>query len=506
MSESPEAGQDIAQPAVNDDTANDNTANKNTLAPPPSIPATDGHGSRGFSGNLAAGARLLLFLPARASQFESSANQLIALVALSLVVNVAAGFAFVGAEGFFDVHALPSAVFGILLALFAGHVIGGVLRDRRFGMLIPVAVASAAVVLNIIADCLWLAVDQGWIPLKGGVNSLELYYFLVAWWAAAMLLAVARFAGGGAKGAALPVLVFGAVVLLPTYFLPAGWLWGAGDAGGSDDPPQSFAAVQEPVLYAQPELLKAALEKIQPQRPGIPDLYFVGFAPYAAQDVFMKEMDSVDRLLRERFDTDGRSITLVNNAALVDKAPIASLTSLRRALKTVGGRIDPAEDLVLLHIATHGSEGHELSAEFWPLQLVQVTPGDLRLALDEAGIKWRVVVVSACYSGGFIEALKGPGTLVVTAADAKHTSFGCGDDSDYTYFSRAYFDQALRKTHSFEQAFAAAVPVIRQRETEAGKSDGFSNPQIRVGEQIRPILQELERRLATPPKVRASAG
>jgi hypothetical protein len=31
------------------------------------------------------------------------------------------------------------------------------------------------------------------------------------------------------------------------------------------------------------------------------------------------------------------------------------------------------------------------------------------------------------------------------------------------------FDEQLRKTRTFEQAFAAAVPVIRQREQEAGK-------------------------------------
>ncbi|HEY5930158.1 MAG TPA: C13 family peptidase [Burkholderiales bacterium] len=483
MSETPDTGQDISQPGVDD-----------KAAVPPVAPRSAAiHESRGFAGNLAAGARLVFFLKAGASRFDATANQLIALVALGLVVNVAAGFAFVGTEGFFDVHALPSAVFGILLVLLAGHVIGGVLDDRRFGMLIPVAVAAAAVILNIIADCLWLAVDRGWISLKDGVNSMELYHALLAWWTAAMLLAVARFSGGSARKAILPMLVFAAVVLLPTYFLPAGWLWGADDADESDDPPQSFAAVQEPVLYAQPELLRSALEKIQPQRRGIADLYFVGFAPYAAQDVFMKEMNSVDRLLRERFDTEGRSITLVNNAALAGKAPIASLTSLRRALKAVGERIDPAEDIVLLHVTTHGSESHELSAEFWPLQLAQVTPADLRSALDEAGIKWRIVVVSACYSGGFIDALKDPGTLVLTAADARHTSFGCADDSDYTYFSRAYFDEALRKTHSFVDAFSLAKQWIRVRELKEGLDP--SNPQISVGEGLVPRLDALQQRL-----------
>lgn len=460
-----------------------------------------GHGMRGLLGNLAAGARLLFFLRTDAGRFRADANQLIALVALGLAVNVAAAVAFVGADGYFDIHALPSAMFGVLLVLLAGHVIGAIVRDRRLAILIPVAVASAAFTLNVIANSAWLALDHDLIPVRDGMNSVVLYYALLAWWATATLLAIARFAGGGLRTAAVPMLAFAGIVLLPGYFLPAEWLWGAHDAQGrAGDDAQSLAAVREETLYAQPELLRTALDRIEPQRPGIPDLYFVGFAPYAAQDVFMKEMDSVEALLRERFDTGGRAVALVNHASLVGKAPIASLTSLRRALRAVGRRIDPEEDIVLLHVTTHGSESHELSAEFWPLQLAQIRPRDLREALDDAGIKRRIVVVSACYSGGFIEALKGPDTMVMTAADAKHTSFGCGDDSDYTYFSRAFFDEALRTTQSFPEAFALAKEWIRARESREGLDP--SNPQMFLGETLAPELERLRQRLAARPDPR----
>lgn len=86
----------------------------------------------------------------------------------------------------------------------------------------------------------------------------------------------------------------------------------------------------------------------------------------------------------------------------------------------------------------------------------------------------------------------------MTAADATHTSYGCGSRSPLTFFGRAVFDEQLRNTHSFEQAFAAAVPVIRQREQEARKADGFSNPQISVGPAIRPVLAEIATRLDGP--------
>ena len=62
------------------------------------------------------------------------------------------------------------------------------------------------------------------------------------------------------------------------------------------------------------------------------------------------------------------------------------------------------------------------------------------------------------------------------------------------------YDEQLRThTHSFEAAHAAMRPVIAQREKEAGKTDGYSNPQIVVGEAIRPQLSALAARLDAAP-------
>ena len=84
----------------------------------------------------------------------------------------------------------------------------------------------------------------------------------------------------------------------------------------------------------------------------------------------------------------------------------------------------------------------------------------------------------------------------MTAADAEHTSYGCGRRSELTYFGRAMFDEELRRTWSFEQAHAQARTVIERREQEAGKDDGYSNPLIHVGTAIRPVLERLERERA----------
>src|SRR5215467_9679240 len=99
--------------------------------------------------------------------------------------------------------------------------------------------------------------------------------------------------------------------------------------------------------------------------------------------------------------------------------------------------------------------------------------------LADSGIKRKVIVISACYSGGFIEPLRDENTLVITAADAAHSSFGCSYDSDYTWFSEALYDEALRETFSFSEAFALAKKTVAARE----KAEGYepSNPQIAMG-------------------------
>src|SRR6185295_196903 len=115
--------------------------------------------------------------------------------------------------------------------------------------------------------------------------------------------------------------------------------------------------------------------------------------------------------------------------------------------------IDPEQDVVMLYLTSHGRSNHELEIKLPPLELVQLTPGVLRKLFDDAGIKWRIIVVSACYSGGFIPALEDDQTLVLTASQADRTSFGCGHQSERTYFGEALFDDGLAKADSMLTAF-----------------------------------------------------
>jgi hypothetical protein len=242
-----------------------------------------------------------------------------------------------------------------------------------------------------------------------------------------------------------------------------------------DDPP-------EVVLGRQPALVAARLDRLAPQAPGAVDLYAVGFAGDGSEGVFRNEVEFLERLLPQRFGARDHFVPLVNSPGTTDTVPLATLANLRTALAGIGTRIDRDEDVVLLFLTSHGSADHELYVDLEPLPLVQVTPGDLRRALDDAGIRWRVVVVSACYSGGFIDALRSPETLVITAARADRTSFGCGSDSDITYFGRAFLTEALNRTTDFREAHALAAQRIGAWEREEKRTP--SEPQLWAGARI----------------------
>jgi hypothetical protein len=273
-----------------------------------------------------------------------------------------------------------------------------------------------------------------------------------------------------------------AAPLLTSDFTGALWTRVSPETGDAAPSEAHAAVATEDLLYLQPKLLENEVATLLPRREGRTNLYLVGVAGYGAQNVFRREVDAVDALFAERFGTRGRSVKLVNNPATVRDTPIATRTALAYALKRVGALMDPEEDVLFLFLTSHGDKEGRLSLSLWPLHLTDLTATDLRAMLDDAGIRNRVIVVSACYSGGFIEPLRDEDTMILTASARDRNSFGCSNEAEFTYFGKAYFDEALRATDSFSEAFDRAVPRIAQRE----KEDDYkpSDPQRYVGARI----------------------
>lgn len=247
---------------------------------------------------------------------------------------------------------------------------------------------------------------------------------------------------------------------------------------------------QEQVYYNQYQLLNNALNAIEPGVKGITDLFFIGFGADSSQDVFMREVINVQNVMDQNLGATGRSIALINNLKTIDTTPLASSTNLKIALNHLGGKINPEEDIVLLYLTSHGSFDHELSISMWPLELNDIGPNDIRAYLDDAGIQWRIILVSACYSGAFIDALKNETSVIFTAAASDKASFGCSSENEFTYFGEALFKNVEGKSYQFIDGFNQAIEKIKQREISENLIP--SNSQLFVGNLMREKLQSLE--------------
>lgn len=255
----------------------------------------------------------------------------------------------------------------------------------------------------------------------------------------------------------------------------------ADDQEEKDSGPPDIAAIDsyEDLLYEQPRLVDAAVAGLRASTPGAPGLFALGFAGDAEENVFRNEVAYLPKLLAARFGAAGRTLQLINSPYTFTHTPLATRSNLERALAGLAKRMDPANDILLLFLTSHGSPDRHLYVAMGNFPLDQLTPRDIRDALDGAGIRWRVIVISACYSGGFIPALREPHTLVITAARADRPSFGCGSDSQLTWFGKAFLVDGLNASTDFRTAFATARARIAQWERRDHETP--SEPQIQEG-------------------------
>lgn len=247
--------------------------------------------------------------------------------------------------------------------------------------------------------------------------------------------------------------------------------------------------LEEAALYEQPRLLQQALNSIDPSIDGKTDWYFMGVAGFSGQNVFRSEINKVRELFDVRFGTSGHSLALINNTYSWLDEPIATKTSIARGLKKIGQQMNADEDVLFLTLSSHGNEDI-VQLENSPLAMDNLDATWLRETLDASGIRWRVIVISACYSGSFIDELASPTTVVITASATDKASFGCTNTAEMTYFGQAFFAESLRENSSFESAFKDAAYRVQERELYMGFEP--SEPQMVIGSLMETALPAFE--------------
>jgi hypothetical protein len=207
----------------------------------------------------------------------------------------------------------------------------------------------------------------------------------------------------------------------------------------------------------------------------------LAFGLVGSQSVFESEAKGAAAILAQRLET-GNVIARANTKTRGD----VTIESIRAAIQSAAAKMDRDRDLLVLVLTSHGSPAGIAVQAGKRLEIL--SPPALARLLDGAGVRHRIVIISACYSGVFLGPLANDDSLVITAADSEHSSFGCQDKVKWTYFGDAFFNTALRHTADLRRAFDEARVIVRQRERRYHLIP--SNPQIAGGKNIDVLLGE----------------
>jgi hypothetical protein len=355
-------------------------------------------------------------------------------------------------------------------------------------ILADAAIAGITLGIAVLARVLAPAESALW---SGAIVTSAIYALAVGWWVGAMACVVGsleprlrlRLIG---RASALWVALFVANALVPQVpaFLPANFdsrnanWWEFLYALHQDRNGEAGAAPAElaRIAKAQSALLNAEIARLAP-RQGATNVYALGIAGWADQGVFVKELDGGLQAIASVLPIKDHTIRLINRRDTIETVPLANLRNFQAAVHAIGDVMDKAHDVLVLFMTSHGEKtGFALEL---PGVVTELTPQEVAAALDGEGIKNRVVIVSACYSGLFVPPLANDTTIVMTASDANSTSFGCAPERDWTYFGDAFFRQSLHPGSDFKDAFDHARILIEGWELMDHAPP--SNPQASFG-------------------------
>ena len=243
----------------------------------------------------------------------------------------------------------------------------------------------------------------------------------------------------------------------------------------------------EMIYLAQESLLASQVSALRDANPEMVELFALLGAGHPYQTVFRREVEAVAGLLENAYGAQGRIIKLVNSAAAHTAYPLLNRTNLQAAVDALSQTMDE-DDVLLLFLTSHGSPGR-LNILFDGLIGRDLTPSDIDEALSTGGVKNVIIILSACYSGSFVDELARPERLVLTAARHDRTSFGCAHENEWTNWGRAFFAQALSDERDPRRAAEIAQEIVAKLEAKGGLTP--SEPQISIGAAIGPALDAL---------------
>jgi hypothetical protein len=231
----------------------------------------------------------------------------------------------------------------------------------------------------------------------------------------------------------------------------------------------------EDALVDQHARIDAAVAALPPHRGGA-EMPVLAIGGEGYQAIFDREARRAASVLAKR--GGGPALVMSNTPEQVEHGLLASRRTVPLALAALGHRARPGDTLIV-YITSHGGEDASVSMEAPFIEFAPMTAANLANALDTAGFKRRIIILSACFAGSWIDRLASPTTIVVAAAAADRTSFGCDDSRQFTVFGEAMLGALAAPGLSLATAFDRA----KKRITATEKAEGAepSLPETRVG-------------------------
>jgi len=253
-------------------------------------------------------------------------------------------------------------------------------------------------------------------------------------------------------------------------------------------PEEQPAPLTEAILTEDHQRLNEQIESLAPEQTGVRDAYFLAVGGDGTESVFMRDIQVAKAGLQTQFDLENRAIMLLNHRDY-ETYPLASRPSIATALEALDAQMNPEEDLLVVHLVSHGMQDGQLSLQQPGIELPNLSPGDFAEMLEPLKARHKMLVVSACYSGQWIEPLKDENTLIMTSAREDRTSFGCGDDSEMTWFTKAVYQSVGLSVDDPDAMFEDINQQIRTWEEEIEMDEErWSYPQFHLGERLREWL------------------
>ena len=429
---------------------------------------------------------------------------LLGWLALTIVIELATALINAGADAQFDLYGINAliawrAALLLLGVIFAPAIYRATLLSASLALSALVGLVTGAMPY-VLSRLPVVDLDKVWgIEARYSGGAMSALYLI---WVLGAMFALFRSIVDGRWNRLLRTAGYFALTLLITYGFPHLPVFAPPDfqlSSANVWEAKRAAAIQQAraerphvdasqVALAQPALLDTAISRLAPHRDRVADIFTVGVAGFASEDVFIKELNGALDSLGHVLPIEGRTLRLVNHLSLINVTPIASLQNFATAIHGVGKLMNKDEDILLLFMTSHGSpDGFALVME--DVMRGTLRPDQVAGVLDDEGIKNRIIIVSACYSGTFVKPLMSDNSIVLTASDEDSTSFGCSNEREWTYFGDALFNRALKPGVTLQQAFEQAKQLIAGLEAEDKLPP--SNPQGWFGsalvEKLKPL-------------------